>query len=207
MELREAIFNRKSIRKYETQPIEDEDIKEMIEFAIQAPSASNKQMWYFVAVKNKEKLKAMSKAVSNKINEIGKKASVSEKKIEGIKSFSTFFDKAPVTIAVFRENYESGTDKILQKAGYDEKQRDRLRARPDIQSIGAAIQNLLLAAYQKGYGSCWMSAPVIGAPEIERILEMPQDKKLVALIPIGRPKENPRKTSRKPLGDVLKILE
>jgi len=207
MELKQAIYGRCSIRKYKSTEIRDEDIREIVEYAVEAPSASNKQMWHFVAVKNKEKLKAMADAVSKKIDELGEKTSAPGEKLKGIKAYSTFFAKAPVTIAVLCKTYESGTDELLKKAGYTKEERDRLRARPDIQSIGAAIQNLLLAAYEKGYGTCWMTAPVIAAEEIEEILGVSADKRLVALVPIGLPDEKPRKPSRKPVDLVLDILK
>ena len=46
-------------------------------------------------------------------------------------------------------------------------ERDRLRQRPDIQSVGAAVQLLVTAAHAMGYGSCWMSAPVLAAERLE----------------------------------------
>ena len=56
MELKEAIYGRRSVRKYDGRPIAEEDIREIIEAGVMAPNASNFQPWYFVAVANPEKI-------------------------------------------------------------------------------------------------------------------------------------------------------
>lgn len=56
----EIIFNRRSIRKYEDKPVENEKIEKLLRAAMQAPSAVNQQPWEFIIVKDKEKLKKLS---------------------------------------------------------------------------------------------------------------------------------------------------
>ena len=51
MNVKEAIMGRRSVRKYKKTPIREEDIREILEAGIMAPSASNLQPWYFVAVR------------------------------------------------------------------------------------------------------------------------------------------------------------
>jgi nitroreductase len=58
----EAIFNRRSIRKYEDKPVEKEKIEKLLRAAMQAPSAANQQPWEFIVVEDKEKLKKLSDA-------------------------------------------------------------------------------------------------------------------------------------------------
>ncbi|MCB2290155.1 nitroreductase family protein [Clostridium sp. CS001] len=57
-----AIFNRRSIRKYEDKPVEKEKIDKLLRAAMQAPSAGNQQPWEFMVVQDKETLKKLSKA-------------------------------------------------------------------------------------------------------------------------------------------------
>ena len=73
-------------------------------------------------------------------------------------------------MAVFGLPYVSRADEMLLAHGVGGEDRDRLRARPDLQSIGAAVQLLCTAAHAMGYGSCWMTAPVLAAPAIEELL-------------------------------------
>lgn len=77
------------------------------------------------------------------------------------------------------------------------------QARPDLQSVGAAIQNLALAAYARGYGVCWMTAPMLARDELEKILEVQQPWQLAALIPMGVPAETPKPRPRRAAAEVL----
>ena len=57
----EAIFNRRSIRKFKEQAIENEIVDKLLRAAMQAPSAGNQQPWEFIVVKEIENLKNLSK--------------------------------------------------------------------------------------------------------------------------------------------------
>ena len=66
-----------------------------------------------------------------------------------------------------------------------------------VQNVAAAIQNLLLAAYREGIGSCWMTGPVEVAAQINGFLGV-DDLTLVAVIPMGYPDETPKVPPRRP---------
>ncbi|NLX47723.1 MAG: nitroreductase [Euryarchaeota archaeon] len=61
MQTLEAINSRKSIRRYLDTPVEKEKIQELLEAAIRAPSAMNKQCWRFVAITDKETIANLAK--------------------------------------------------------------------------------------------------------------------------------------------------
>ncbi len=52
MDIFEALFTRRSIRKYTQGDVSDEDLNIMLKAAMLAPSASNRQPWHFVAVRD-----------------------------------------------------------------------------------------------------------------------------------------------------------
>lgn len=52
MDIFEAMFTRRSIRKYTQDPVDDEDLKLLLKAAMLAPSASNRQPWHFVVVRD-----------------------------------------------------------------------------------------------------------------------------------------------------------
>ena len=52
MDIFEALFTRRSIRKYTQEDVSDEDLNIMLKAAMLAPSASNRQPWHFVAVRD-----------------------------------------------------------------------------------------------------------------------------------------------------------
>ena len=60
-ELISTIFARRSIRKYTAEPVNEEDLKTMLEAAMAAPSASNLTPWHFIVVTEREKLDSLAK--------------------------------------------------------------------------------------------------------------------------------------------------
>ena len=64
MDLKDAIYGRRSIRKFTDQPISDEDIKEIMEAGTMAPSGMNMQPWHFVAIKNPDALNELKGFIS-----------------------------------------------------------------------------------------------------------------------------------------------
>lgn len=56
----EAIFNRRSIRRYKNQAVEEEKIEQLLRAAMQAPSAANQQPWEFIVVQNKDNLQKLA---------------------------------------------------------------------------------------------------------------------------------------------------
>lgn len=205
MQLFEAINKRRSIRKFKNQPVPVEDLKFLVECATKAPSAHNKQKWKFIAVTNKELNDRCSEAVSDKIDQLVRKYNITES-VQGWKYYSTFFNTAPAVIYVFHQEARGFLDKAVgDKISREEI--NRLRVHPGIQSIGGAIENLLLAATVKGYGTCWMTAPNVAAPEIEKILEIEEPWQLAAVIPVGVPAENPQARPRKPLEEIFEVKE
>ena len=61
MDVMEAIFTRRSIRKYNGEPVAEEDLKRVIKAGCAAPSAHNKQPWNFVIVREKGQLEEIAK--------------------------------------------------------------------------------------------------------------------------------------------------
>jgi nitroreductase len=60
-ELVQPIFARRSIRRYTTEPVSEEDIKTLLEAAMAAPSAANSQPWHFVVVTDRETLDSLAR--------------------------------------------------------------------------------------------------------------------------------------------------
>ena len=209
MDFIKVVEGRRSIRKFLPDPIPREDLEEIVRIGTLAPSASNMQMWRFLVVTNKETLKKMERVILSKVDEIAAwpESKSSLPRIEGARVYATHFAKAPCGIAVLGEPYGSAMDDVLALRGFSREERERVRSRPDMQSIGAAIQNMLLAAHAKGYGTVWMTAPCIAAREIEKVLSVEEPWKLAAVIAIGKPDESPAPRPRKPLSEVLEIIE
>lgn len=61
MDAMDAILSRRSIRKYTTQPVPDQLIKELLEAAMSAPSAGNEQPWHFIVINDRQILDEIPK--------------------------------------------------------------------------------------------------------------------------------------------------
>ena len=70
-----------------------------------------------------------------------------------------------------------------------------------IQDTAAAIENLLLAAFMLGIGTCWVGS--FNESEVSEILHAPEGIRPIAIIPLGYPAEHPIRTSRKPLSEIV----
>jgi nitroreductase len=205
--LADAVHGRASVRRYEPDPVPREDVTAMVGLAVRAANAGNAQIWRFVAVEDASLRAAMRDAVDAAIDVMAAwpEAEGLEKELTAYRAYATFFAEAPLVVAVFSLPYGSVADRLFEEHGVRRSERDRLRQRPDLQSVGAAVQLLCTAAHAMGYGSCWMTAPVLAAPAIEGLLGVEPPAALVAVVPIGRPKSLPRPSRRLPVEDVLEF--
>ncbi len=76
----------------------------------------------------------------------------------------------------------------------------------DVQAIGACIQNMLLTIHAMGLGAVWLGEILNRREEVEKILKVPKDFELMAVIALGYPAESPGRGSRRPLDDVLTFI-
>jgi nitroreductase len=72
-----------------------------------------------------------------------------------------------------------------------------------VEDGAAAIENMLLASTALGYGACWVEGDVVPREELfKTLLDVPSDKRVMALVPIGVAAEIPA-PEKKPLEQVL----
>ena len=149
-EVLKAIANRRSIRKYKSEQIKDEELNLIIEAGLQAPSGHNDQPWFFTVIQNKE----LIKEINEKSKEGLKNSGIEWMVNMGSNPSLDLFYGAPTVIAVAVRK-----DAVTPLA--DE---------------GAAIQNILIAAESLGIGSCWigLTTPYFGAKENIEKLGIPE---------------------------------
>lgn len=210
MDLFNAIQGRKSIRRFKQTPVHDDDIRKIIDAGRQAPSANNTQPWSFIVVKDRTMLKKMADAVREMVDRMVPFAE-NEKQAQRLAAYKSnyyvFFENAPVCIVVLMEAYDASSDRLLRKMGYSADDVRRLRPLPGLQSMAAAIENILLACHALGYGACWMTGPLVAQESFEKILRFGKERTAVALIPVGVPDEDPPARARKTLEEIIKVIE
>jgi nitroreductase len=181
MELRDAIRGRRSIRHFRKSEVPREKIEELLRCAVWAPSGMNQQNWHFVVVTGplRDKLVEISKrsfAIHIEVS-LQKVFKGKEAIIQASERFFSTFGNAPVVICVYRMKTAEGE-------------------LTDIQSVAAAIENLLLLLHEEGLGGCWMTGPVHLEQEINGLLGV-EEMTLQALIPVGIPEAMPATPKRK----------
>lgn len=204
MELKKAIETRTSIRQYAPEPVSLSDIKEMVRLASLAPSVNNYQPWQFIAITNKELMRRMADAVRERISSLPVNQSKYAANVKNqVEFFATFFEEAPALVALCMSEHETVLEKGVELT-HDEV--NQLRNSPDLQSAGACIQNLLLAAVDFGYGACWMSAPMMAKKELETLLEITQPFSLVSFVALGRPAKTILPRNKKPIDQMFRVI-
>lgn len=190
MELENAIKTRRSVRKYKSKSVPKESILEVLEAANLAPSATNRQPWEFVVV-HRSYLDRLDQLFREAF--AGRVASISEDtlrraikdlpipvdesgdKLKGLGHFYRTLGGAPVAIVVCVP-----------------KEEDPWVWKNNISDASAATENLLLAAWDKGLGTCWLTGPLkTRADMIASFLGISEDREIVAIVALGYPDHKP----------------
>lgn len=205
------IYNRHSVRKFTDEEVNMDDLMKILEASTYCPSAKNVQNWHFVVVKNKDKIKQMAKAIENKNKLIADKLTNEDQKsnFTNFLRFATVFQNAPVVILVYASSYKpNGLDELKESDEFQEEIEIITEMSPQMQSIGALIENLSLAATAMGYGTCWMTSGNYAAKEITNVIKFKKEGfSLAAIVPIGVPSLPIKSPRRKPVEEVLSIIE
>jgi len=192
METFVAISTRKSIRKYQDKEIPQETLDKILTAATLSPSGKNKQPWKFYVVRGKKR--------AEMIREMQK--GMDRLEAQGINTGSARYtirvmEQAPVTILVFNPFSRHPLLPRDTMEIYGEM--------VDIQSVGAAIQNMLLEATELGIGSLWICDVYFG---YEELCEWVGEKgELVAAVSLGYADHTPRARPRKPINEVAVYVE
>lgn len=182
-DLFDVIHERRSVRKYLPKPVSKELIQEVLEVAGWAPSAHNAQPYRFIILENatiKEELaEAMAKVWVADLSKDGETIEA-----DRLKYRVDRFAKAPALILACITGIEG-------LPSYTDERRQRCLHDLAVQSLGAAIENLLLAAHSKRLGACWYSAPCFCKETVKQNLGLPYEAEPQAFVVLGYPAETP----------------
>lgn len=206
MELIKVIENRASVRNFSEDQVDLNDIREIIRLAGLAPSINNYQPWKYYIISNRDMLKKMALEISREIAGMPESSTRMAKHLKNQAAwYSTFFQSAPMLIALAAHPYESDFDRGVSIPA-DEL--DKMRNYPDLQSSGASIQNLLLAATDMGYGTCWMTGPLYARNTLQEILGISDPWRLISFVAIGKPMGGETKSrGKRNLADEMEIFD
>jgi coenzyme F420-0:L-glutamate ligase / coenzyme F420-1:gamma-L-glutamate ligase len=191
-----AIRQRRSIRKYLPKEVPVSLVVEVLEAARWAPSAHNSQCWRFIVLQDSTIKLSLAEEMSNAwaadLKRDGQTVDV-VKQMERRDQFG----KAPVLIlaCLTMEGLRRFPDATRQNF-----ERDLA-----VQSMGAAIENLLLTAHMVGLGACWFCAPAFAKEIVRKTLVIPDEVEPSAMIVLGYPAETVTAPSKKELKDFCYI--
>ena len=193
----DVVRQRRSVRRYLDKEVPEEQVDQILEAARWAPSPHGRQPWRFAVVHRratKERLvEAMGKEWRSNLEMDGQKAEVVEKRLAG--SRQRLLD-APVLVllCLYLEDLDA----------YPDPDRQANETTMAAQSLGAAAQNMLLAAYELGLDAGWMCAPLFAPETVNGALAL--DPKLVphALLTLGYAEgDPPKRRNRKPAEELV----
>jgi nitroreductase len=186
-----AIAARRSIRRFKDDPIPGEKLEAILRAASRAPSGKNRQPWHFTVVradKRPEMIRAMREGI-----EASKARGMDER---GAEWTLKIMEGAPVTVFVF--NPEGHQPWLHHDIGH------MFQDVVDIQSAGAAIQNMLLAAQDLGLGSLWICDVFSAYGELQSWLG--EKGEMIAAVSLGYADESPEARPRKDLAEIVRYL-
>ena len=206
------IYNRKSVRQFKNIPVPKEDIIELLKAGTYAPSPKHQQNWHFVVLQNRDIINKMADIVTKSHENIGQLAKNEKnfKRHMSVINYYTCFKHAPVVIIVYSCEYKMIEYKILKENNAPQEVLDVLVSpQSAAQGIGAAVENILLAATEMGYGTCYMTGPTHAKKEIEELIGFEKEGyELMSMISLGVAEDDtPKQPPRKPLEEVVTFID
>ena len=191
----DMIFGRRSIRKYRSQMPAFSQLEQVLLAGRAAPSGKNRQPWKFYVYGGEQKqalLSAMQAGLLRRKEEAGMDAAMRAGLADAMNTLRVM-RAAPVLILVV---YPQGSDP-MQALGAQ----DHAGELVDVLSIGAAFQNMLLAARQQGLGSLWIANTFFAYPEL--MAQIKTAGTLMGAVALGYADEAPPARPRKPMEEIV----
>jgi two-component system sensor histidine kinase/response regulator len=178
MDVSEALFSRRSIRQFSDRSVQQEAVEHLLRAAFAGPIGTKQECRYFVVIAGSDKQQLIDEVIQPGLERLREALEdcAARRTVDYTRSLVQPLRSAPVVIAAYMELI--GRDESLA-----------------LPTVSAAVENLLLAAHERGLGACWITGANYLAEDISEALGI-QRKQLVALIPIGYPDSEPRRKAR-----------
>lgn len=203
MNVHEVIGARRSVRRYADTPFSEEHLLEILHAASLAPSAKNRQPWFFYVISDPEIKQEFILALNNGIDQLYQQYQqkhIDRPDILGAKNSLRAMEQASVLILVklvsrYSTYYNDGVDWPLHALDIEV---------ADLLSVGAAVQNILLSAREMGLGSLWVCDIFYAYPALTKFLQ--EDAPIVSAICLGSPGESPDPRPRRSVNEIFTML-
>ncbi len=178
----DVVKQRRAVREYTPVVIRRREVEALIDAAIQAPSAMNLQPWAFAVVLGREQIEGYAKRAQDwlqeNLSELPSRQTQQRFEERMRDPAFTLFYHAPALVLVLAKS----------------------SAGQAVEDCCLAAENLMLAARDRGLGTCWIgfARPWLNLPEIKAELGIPEQYRVVAPIVLGHPASWPESHGRAP---------
>ena len=199
----DAIFTTRSMRRLKPDPIPDDVLKKIIAAGCHAPSASNFQNWAFILVQepaDKRYIRDLYLKAYRDLERLGSIPSMTKIPLNRQRMFASaihlaeHLDEVPVILLAC-----TGTDFPT----YSDSNNPRSVMASLHASIYPAVQNILLACRALGVGATLTTLQFFFEDELKQRFNIPADREIAGLIPMGYPEGRFGPTTRAPVESVM----
>lgn len=171
---------RRSIRSFLDEPIDRALLDGLVEAACIAPAPHHSRPWRFVVVDTAEGKQALATGMGEKWRTDLAADGVDPARVDELvtKSHAKVTGAPAVVLGCLTWD---GLDR------YPDETRQRAEWGMALLSLGAAVENLMVAAADAGVASCWVAAPIFCPPEARDSLTLPSEWLPHACVLLGRP--------------------
>lgn len=190
----QLIYKRRSIRKFQEKSVPKDALDELLKAGRAAPSAKNRQPWRYIVFGGTQKQELLDVMQTGLEREEQGTTDLPKSRygIPDAKNTLRIMRQAPIIIIILNTNAKSP----FLPVDNDE----RITELCDTLSIGASIENILLAAEELGLGTLWIANTCFAYRELVTYLQTEQQ--LVGAVAVGYPDETPPQRPRKRLEEI-----
>jgi F420 biosynthesis protein FbiB-like protein len=188
----ELVRGRRSVRSYRPDPVPRELVERVLEAARWAPSPHGRMPWRFVVLTRSEAKGRLADAMGEEwVRQLALDGDPPDVVARRLTRSHERVRTTPVCVipCLYLEDLDLYPDPARQEA-------ERTMA---VQSLGAAAQNLLLAAYDVGLDAGWLCAPLFCPDTVRTALDLPPTLHPQAILTLGYAAQEPRRRERLPL--------
>lgn len=201
MPLDEAMMTQRAVRRVLPDPVDDELVVHLIEYALRAPTGSNGQNWEFVVVKDREVKAGLARRYRESwgiYGALGRRVNAKNpsmlKVLDAVQWQVDNFEDIPVLVVPCLKGSRAPfvpMPPFAPSSYYG--------------SIYPSVQNLLLAARAVGLGASLITLPLWSSTSARRLLGLPISVMPACVVPLGWPRGRYGPTTRRDVGDVTHL--
>ncbi len=192
-----VVRNRRSVRSFTDQPVEQILLEKLIEAGTRAPNAHNRQSWRFVVLTDRQKMVDLAEQMGVDYYQALLKSSGNPSEAQRrVEQRHQRLTGAPVVVVLCVDTADLDH--------YDDDNRRDGEYLMAVQSAAMAGSYMLLAAQALGLSGVWMCAPLFAPDRVRSALDLPETWVAQGLLLLGYPVETPEFRQRKPIDDVVR---